>query len=112
MNTMPLELIEYLNKMGLTSTVVNGWHRVPDYDCYEVKLRYGGFLRISGPELDKLVEEKKEMGREYREIRITCSLSNHNSHRDKIDEILFEELERRIRSEVEDKEFESISPMM
>ena len=50
------------------------------------------------------------MGREYRDIKVSCTVSRHNSERDRADDFLFEELQKRIELMCASKRYESISP--
>ena len=50
------------------------------------------------------------MGREYRDIKISCTVSRHNSEQDIEDDFLFEELQRRIEAITKEHRYERISP--
>jgi len=52
------------------------------------------------------------MGRTHEEIRISVSLSRHNSEQDDIDDNAFENLKMEIREICEREEYQHISPMM
>lgn len=52
------------------------------------------------------------MGREYRTISVTCSVSRHNSEQDDLDEAAYDHMREAIEQLVKHSHYQDISPMV